>query len=204
MIALNTKVEEQARQEDELADLDDTEKVYCGYTQKELQEALFQLLNPNPALRPSLYSIDALLAQAVIYVIPNTAIPSYKPKPVQVQKPLTPQNMVKTQGNLVLHVQNREVVLRTSFDYFHQGWALVYFGDDSRYWDKDKQFGIEKREDGWYVVPNPEAPNDTLLNERRVSVPSVLQPNDIIAVGREKEPKSTVKTPFSVSFRGDA
>ena len=39
MIALNTKVEEKARQEAELADLDDVEKVYRGYTQKELQEA---------------------------------------------------------------------------------------------------------------------------------------------------------------------
>ena len=36
MIALNTKVEEQARQEEELANLDDTRKVYRGYTQKEL------------------------------------------------------------------------------------------------------------------------------------------------------------------------
>ena len=33
MIALNTKIEEQARQEEELAGLDDTEKVYRGYTQ---------------------------------------------------------------------------------------------------------------------------------------------------------------------------
>lgn len=36
MISLNTKVEEKARQEDELADLDDVKDVYRGYTRKEL------------------------------------------------------------------------------------------------------------------------------------------------------------------------
>ena len=39
MISLNTQVEEKARQKDELADLNDVEKVYRGYTQKELEEA---------------------------------------------------------------------------------------------------------------------------------------------------------------------
>ena len=35
MIALNTKVEEQARQQDELAELDDIKEIYRGYTNKE-------------------------------------------------------------------------------------------------------------------------------------------------------------------------
>ena len=39
MISLNTQVEEKARQEDELADLDDVKKVYGGYTEKELHIA---------------------------------------------------------------------------------------------------------------------------------------------------------------------
>ena len=47
MIALNTKVEEQARQEEELADLDDTRKVYCCYTQKELEEAFRLVCNKS-------------------------------------------------------------------------------------------------------------------------------------------------------------
>ena len=47
MIALNTKVEEQARQEEELAGLDDTEKVYRGYTQKELHEAFNLVVNKS-------------------------------------------------------------------------------------------------------------------------------------------------------------
>ena len=34
MISLNTKIEEKARQEAELADLDDVKDVYRGYTKK--------------------------------------------------------------------------------------------------------------------------------------------------------------------------
>ena len=36
MISLNTKIEEKARQEAELAELDDVKDVYRGYTRKEL------------------------------------------------------------------------------------------------------------------------------------------------------------------------
>ena len=45
MISLNTQVEEKARQEDELANLDDVEKVYGGYTNKELTIAFNVVVN---------------------------------------------------------------------------------------------------------------------------------------------------------------
>ena len=47
MISLNTQVEEKARQEDELADLDDVKKVYGGYTHKELEEAFRLVANKS-------------------------------------------------------------------------------------------------------------------------------------------------------------
>ena len=47
MIALNTKVEEKARQEDELADLDDVKDVYRGYTRKELTIAFNIVCNQS-------------------------------------------------------------------------------------------------------------------------------------------------------------
>ena len=47
MIALNTKIEEQARQEDELADLDDVKKDFGGYTHKELEEAFRLVANKS-------------------------------------------------------------------------------------------------------------------------------------------------------------
>ena len=47
MIALNKNVEEKARQEDELKGLDDVEKVYRGYTQKELHIAFNLVVNKS-------------------------------------------------------------------------------------------------------------------------------------------------------------
>jgi len=47
MISLNTQVEEKARQEDELADLDDVRKVYGGYTEKELHIAFNLVCNKS-------------------------------------------------------------------------------------------------------------------------------------------------------------
>ena len=47
MISLNTKVEEKARQEDELADLDDVKDVYRGYTRKELTIAFNVVCNQS-------------------------------------------------------------------------------------------------------------------------------------------------------------
>ena len=45
MISLNTQVEEKARQEDELANLDDVKKIYRGYTDKELTIAFNVVVN---------------------------------------------------------------------------------------------------------------------------------------------------------------
>ena len=45
MISLNTKIEEKARQEAELADLDDVKKIYRGYTNKELTIAFNAVVN---------------------------------------------------------------------------------------------------------------------------------------------------------------
>ena len=61
MIALNTKIEEQARQEEELAGLDDTEKVYRGYTQKELQEAFNLVVNKSNWKDPTCTKISKIV-----------------------------------------------------------------------------------------------------------------------------------------------
>ena len=58
MIALNTKIEEKARQEEELAGLDDTKKVYRGYTQKELQEAFNLVVNKSDWKDPTCTKIS--------------------------------------------------------------------------------------------------------------------------------------------------
>ena len=45
MSSLNTKIEEKARQEAELAELDDVKKIYRGYTNKELTIAFNVVVN---------------------------------------------------------------------------------------------------------------------------------------------------------------
>ena len=45
MISLNTQVEEKARKEDELSNLDDVKKIYRGYTDKELTIAFNVVVN---------------------------------------------------------------------------------------------------------------------------------------------------------------
>ena len=75
MIALNKNVEEQARQEEELKGLDDVEKVYRGYTQKELHIAFNLVANKSDWKDPTSTKISAtnlakyreVIEAAVIY-----------------------------------------------------------------------------------------------------------------------------------------
>ena len=61
MISLNTQVEEKARQEDELADLDDVKKVYGGYTEKELHIAFNLITSSHNGIQSSNSPKDSLL-----------------------------------------------------------------------------------------------------------------------------------------------
>jgi hypothetical protein len=81
---------------------------------------------------------------------------------------------------------------------FNQAWARGLFGDDGRYWDHTQQMSIEKRDDGWYVVPNDAAGNETLVDGRRITEPTKLAAGQVIAVGREA--KGIEKTRLKVSF----
>ena len=79
----------------------------------------------------------------------------------------------------------------------NQGWA-DQFGDESRFWAKDWQFHLEKREDGWFVVPNESAPNETMLNSKKITTPQKLSSGDVLGVGREA--KGIVKSPMRVEI----
>lgn len=72
------------------------------------------------------------------------------------------------------------------------------FGDAARFWDNNWQATLQKRSDGWYVVPNPGAPNDTLLNGKKIVSGKKLRAGDELAVGRAA--KGIVKLPLTVSF----
>ena len=54
----------------------------------------------------------------------------------------------------------------------------------------------EKRKDGWYLLPNGSATNETVLNGMAVTSPTRLCDGDVIGVGRES--KGIVKLPLKV------
>jgi hypothetical protein len=69
-------------------------------------------------------------------------------------------------------------------------------GEDARFWDTDWQFTLERTNSGWQIVPNPSAPNETLLNGHAVTASTRLGNGDIIGVGREA--KGIIKLPLTV------
>ncbi len=71
-------------------------------------------------------------------------------------------------------------------------------GEDSQFWDKDWQMTLENRDDGWYVVPNNDATNETILNSKAVTSSTKLSNGDELGVGRES--KGIVKLPLKVAL----
>ena len=55
---------------------------------------------------------------------------------------------------------------------------------------------LENRDDGWYVVPNNDATNETILNSKAVTSSAKLSDGDELGVGRES--KGIVKLPLKV------
>lgn len=74
---------------------------------------------------------------------------------------------------------------------------LRKMGDDSRFVDK-KQFTLEKRSDGWTIIPNTSAKNETILNGKAITEDTVLASDDVIGIGRES--KGIVKLPMKVQI----
>lgn len=68
-------------------------------------------------------------------------------------------------------------------------------GDDAKFWHED-QMVVEPRGGEWFVLPNPSAQNETMLNGRAVVAPTQLRDGDVLGVGRES--KNLVKLPFTV------
>jgi hypothetical protein len=78
----------------------------------------------------------------------------------------------------------------------NQHWARA-LGEEARLWDRSWQMEILRRDDRWHVIPNPSAPNDTLLNGKLIETETALNVGDIVAVGRAS--KNVVRTPLTVS-----
>jgi hypothetical protein len=79
----------------------------------------------------------------------------------------------------------------------NQHWATKVFGEDGRLWDRHWQMEFVRRDASWYVVPNPRAVNDSLLNGGLLRGEAELKHGDIIAVGRAS--KNIIKTTLTVT-----
>ena len=77
-------------------------------------------------------------------------------------------------------------------------YSVRQFGEDSQYWDSDWQMTVEKREEGWFIIPNTAAKNETILNGKAISSPTQLSAGDEVGVGRES--KNIVKLPLTVTL----
>ena len=71
-------------------------------------------------------------------------------------------------------------------------------GEDSQFWDNNWQMTLENRDDGWYVVPNNDATNETILNSKAVTSSAKLSDGDELGVGREV--KNIIKLPLNVTL----
>ena len=69
-------------------------------------------------------------------------------------------------------------------------------GPDSQFW-AEPQFTCEPASDGWRIIPNTEAPNETQLNGRAITSPQLAGTGDILSVG--KESKGVIKLPLQVN-----
>lgn len=78
-------------------------------------------------------------------------------------------------------------------------WMSQYVGDDSKFWAQDAQLDfVREGTNQWFVVPNPSATNDTILNGRKITDRTPLNNGDVLGVGRES--KGIIKTPITIEI----
>jgi hypothetical protein len=70
-------------------------------------------------------------------------------------------------------------------------------GSDSQFW-AEPQFTCEPASDGWRIIPNTEAPNETQLNGQAITSTQIVGTGDILSVG--KESKGIIKLPLQVNY----
>ncbi len=167
-------------------------------TAAEVQAAL----NARPAVRPPPAPVTAPApAPAAAAVTAPAPTPASAPTPVTAPA-VVPATAPATEptprvvGPLTLTHGGVSQVVNITTDFNRRG--LTRFGEDARFWDNEWQLKLHRREDGWYVVPNPGSPNETLLNGKAIVSARKLTHGDILAVGREAT--GIQKLPLTVSM----
>ncbi len=99
-----------------------------------------------------------------------------------------------TSGQLVLSSAEGSLALNITTRLNGRGMRAL--GADSKFWDNDWQLTLERTASGWNVLPNPAAPNETLVNGTPVTAATSLNHGDVLAVGRAA--KGIAKLPLNV------
>ncbi len=149
---------------------------------RELGSFLRRALAPDPKLRPSAQDIHALLLESAGKAERPTPVP---PRTGWSGSP--PPRLVLEDGRgqcldfgLTMPLGRR---------------LLESFGPDSRFTDAH-QCTIERRSDGWFLVPRSGTTNPTLLNGVQIAEPTQLREGNIVAVGRPSAPKLQLTVRF--------
>lgn len=117
--------------------------------------------------------------------------------PAGTPTPTPPPPSAPLSGNPLELVGETGTTLRcsTRTDLGKTVWAPT--GPDAQRFLDVKQCTVAKNDSGqWVLTPNPSAPNETLINAKAVTAPTVLRQGDAVAVGRES--KGIVKLPMHV------
>ncbi|MBR6437397.1 MAG: protein kinase, partial [Thermoguttaceae bacterium] len=174
-------------------------------------QTLKRCLNPDPKKRPTAAEVHAILLGHK--TIKGTSgdgkpgggaiRPGEKPKVTKtpvVLTPVTPSEPVvseaprKTPIQLVGSISKINASINTKIG---KPTLRNLCGEEGSY-AETVQYTLECEGDSWYIVPNPDATNDTMLNGKRIVEKTLLKRGDQIGVGRES--KGVVKALVTVQF----
>jgi serine/threonine protein kinase len=110
-------------------------------------------------------------------------------RPVEPPKPAPSGLTLTTEGGKVLTVTARTPLTQNT---------IKTLGGDAGVWDSTLQVTLERRADGWYAVPSTAAQNETMVNGRAITAPTLLKAGDVLAVGREA--RGIVRSPLKVAI----
>ena len=151
-----------------------------------IADALHRCLNPNPARRPSASELHRTLLGEKPVPAPLPAPPPTPAAPSPIAPTPAAEGLLGTlvlvgPGGAELAIGARLAVGRTVL--------TTRFGEGGQY-AADRQFVLDKTDDGWYVEPVLGTTNATLLNGAVLAVRTRLAPGDTVGVGSAVSKKS--------------
>jgi len=166
-------------------------KMPAPATNAAMENVILQCLHPNADERPS--------AKDVVGVLNGKSFPEVVRDlpPVIEVPPLPPGGSRLALALELIHDSGGKIEIHVNTAIGQAN--CRQFGEDAAYWS-DPQFSLQRHGEEWFVAPNLQAKNETLLNGRAVSRPVRLTEGDQIGAGREA--KAVVKLPLRVRLVG--